>query len=195
MRIVVVGATGTIGKAVADALSSGHEVLRASRKGEITVDIDDPASIKSMYASLGKVDAVVSCAGNADFAPVDKVSDAQIQHTLASKLVGQMNLVRFGIDHVNDGGIFVLTAGIFSQKPMPGASTIAAVNGALESFARGAALELPRKLRIVTVSPPFIHETARAMGMPGGDISAADNATFYVSAVEDGATGSVIFPK
>jgi len=39
MRILLIGATGTIGKAVASVLSSGHELVRVSRsKGEYRVD-------------------------------------------------------------------------------------------------------------------------------------------------------------
>ena len=46
MRIVVVGATGTIGKAIAQLLKDkGHEVVEASRSTQPAVDITDPASI------------------------------------------------------------------------------------------------------------------------------------------------------
>jgi NAD(P)-dependent dehydrogenase (short-subunit alcohol dehydrogenase family) len=103
--------------------------------------------------------------------------------------------VRAGLDSVNDGGVFVLTAGIFSTRPWPSTTAIAIANGALESFARAAALDLPRGVRIHTVSPPFINETAAAMGMPqAGQMSAADNAKAYVSLVEGTGTGTVVFP-
>jgi len=193
MRIVVIGATGTIGAAVADALSAKHEVLRASRNGSIRVDITKPDSIRAMYADVGKVDAVVSCAGSGAFKALTALTDEDIRATLDDKLMGQVNLVRFGVDHVNDGGVFLLTAGIFSKQPMPGVPALAMVNGALESFARGAALDLPRKIRINTISPPFIKETAEKMGFPGG-LPAADNAKTYVEYVENDATGQVIFP-
>jgi NAD(P)-dependent dehydrogenase (short-subunit alcohol dehydrogenase family) len=106
--------------------------------------------------------------------------------------MGQVNLVRFGVDHVNDGGSFLLTAGIFSQSPLPGASALALVNGGLESFARGAALDLPRGIRINTISPPFMAETALAWGLAGG-IPAAENAKAYVALVEGKQTGQVVF--
>jgi NAD(P)-dependent dehydrogenase (short-subunit alcohol dehydrogenase family) len=192
MRILVVGATGTIGKAVADALAARHEVLRASRKADVTVDITIPDSIREMYQRVGKLDAVVSCAGSGAFKPLAALTDEDIQSTLGDKLMGQVNLVRFGVHHVNDNGVFVLTAGIFSKSPMPGVTALAMVNGALESFARAAALDLPRGIRINTISPPFIQETARAMGLPGG-LPAEENAKAYVALVEGRDTGQVVF--
>lgn len=95
MRILVVGATGVIGRAVADALAArGHEVLRA------------------LYARIGRVDGVVSCAGGAAFKPLLDNTDEDFAMSLRDKLMGQVNLVRFGVEHVNDGGGFVVTAGI-----------------------------------------------------------------------------------
>ena len=82
--------------------------------------------------------------------------------------MGQVNLVHSGVEHVNDGGVFVLTAGVFSRKPMSGVPALAMVNGALKSFSRAAALDLPRNLRINTITPPVIKETAGQMGMEGG---------------------------
>ena len=192
MRILVVGATGTIGRAVADALAARHEVLRASRKADVTVDITIPDSIRGMYQRVGKLDAVVSCAGSGVFKPLAALTDEDIQSTLGDKLMGQVNLVRFGVHHVNDNGVFVLTAGIFSKSPMPGVTALAMVNGALESFARAAALDLPRGIRINTISPPFIRETAQAMGLPGGML-ADENAKAYVALVEGRDTGQVVF--
>ncbi|MFP3948471.1 MAG: short chain dehydrogenase [Gemmatimonadota bacterium] len=195
MRFLVVGATGTIGSAVVSALEEkGHEVLEASRSAEYSVDIRDPDSIQALYDEVGTIDGVVSCAGNAAFKPLLELEDDDIDRSLEDKLLGQVNLVRFGAEHVSDDGVFVLTAGIFSQDPPPGVPAIAMVNGALESFARAAALDLSRGIRINTVSPPFITETAREMGMSTeGTISAADNAEVYVAVVEGDRTGEVIY--
>ncbi|MDX1568114.1 MAG: short chain dehydrogenase, partial [Longimicrobiales bacterium] len=178
MKVLVVGATGTIGSAVVSALEErGHEVLEASRNAEYSVDIRDPDSIRSLYDEIGTVDGVICCAGNAAFEPLLELEDEDIERSLEDKLMGQVNLVRFGADHVSDGGTFILTAGIFSQDPPPGVPAIAMVNGAVESFARAAALDLPRDIRINTISPPFITETAREMGMSTeGTLSAAANA-------------------
>ena len=60
MKVIVIGATGTIGKAVADALAKhGHEVVRASRKSAVKVDIEDAATLSALFAQTRDVDAVV----------------------------------------------------------------------------------------------------------------------------------------
>jgi len=70
MRIVVIGATGTIGRAVVEALEPGNEIIEASHsKSPVTVDIEDKQSIWDMFVNIGDVDAVVCAAGNAKFAP------------------------------------------------------------------------------------------------------------------------------
>ena len=194
MRVLVIGATGTIGKAVADVLTArGHEVLRASRSGDVAVDIADPASIKAMYQKLGWVDAVVSCAGKGKTGSLLELGDDDFAQTIASKLMGQVNVVRFGVDHVRDEGCFLVTSGIFSQRPPAGTSTLAMVNGGLESFVRAASKDLPRRIRLNAVSPPLIIETAVARGLPQGKISARDNAERYVDLLEGDQTGQVVF--
>ena len=110
MRVVVIGATGVVGSAVANALANrGHEVLRASRQGPISVNIADAASIAAMYEVVGQVDAVVCCAGTGAFKPLTDTTDEDIAVTLQNKVVGPMNLVRSGVSHMRDGGVFVLT--------------------------------------------------------------------------------------
>ncbi len=184
MRVVVIGATGIVGSAVADALvNRGHEVLRASRRGAIPTNIEDAASISAMYEVVGQVDAVVCCAGTGAYKPLTDLTDEDIKTTLKNKVMGSMNVVRLGVSHVRDGGVFVLTAGAAAQRPTPQTALLAAACGALESFARAATLDLPRDLRVTTISPPFIKETAEKMGFPGG-LPAAKNAEAYVAVVE-----------
>jgi NAD(P)-dependent dehydrogenase (short-subunit alcohol dehydrogenase family) len=194
MRILVVGASGTIGSAVVAALSGHHEVIRASRhSGDVRVDLGDAASVKALYGSVGALDGVVGCAGDGRYGSLETLSDDDLAYLLANKLMGQVNLVRFGIPALRDGGSFTLTAGIFSQKPSPGASGLALVNGALESFGRAAALDLPRGLRVNVVSPPWIKETAVKAGKDA-PLSAADNALAYVRLIEGTETGAVVYP-
>jgi uncharacterized protein YbjT (DUF2867 family) len=65
MKIIVIGATGTIGAEVVKASSaSKQEVIRASRNGEVKVNLEDSASIRAMFEKIQGVDAVISCAGN-----------------------------------------------------------------------------------------------------------------------------------
>src|SRR5258706_16079668 len=133
MRILVIGATGTIGRAVVEALSPRHEIVAVSHtRAPLTVDIAIPASIRAMYDAVRKVDAVVSAAGQAKFAPLTALTDEDFAFSLAQKLMGQVNLVRFGLDHVRDRGSFVLTSGVLGRAPMVGGAAISLVNAGLE---------------------------------------------------------------
>lgn len=195
MRVLVIGATGVIGKAVADAAAgTGHEVLRASRNSDVKVDISSEKSIESMYAGIGKLDAVICCAGGGAFRSLLDLTNEEIRFTLDDKLLSQVNLVRHGIESVNDGGVFILTAGIFSQKPIAGVPALAMVNGGIEGFVRGAALDLPRGIRIHAVSPPFIKETAEKMGMEGG-LPATENAKTYMALLTGEESDRVVYPE
>jgi NAD(P)-dependent dehydrogenase (short-subunit alcohol dehydrogenase family) len=196
MRILIVGATGIIGQAITAALAPGHELLLASHsKAPLRVDITSPVSIKSLYSSVGKVDAVISAAGQARFAPFANLSDEDFAFSLANKLMGQVNLVRYGMDHVRDGGSITLTSGILGASPMIGSGAISLVNAGLEGLVRAAALEAPRGIRVNIVAPPWVTETLKALGMPlEGGMPAAQVARAYVSAVEGAGTAQTIAP-
>jgi NAD(P)-dependent dehydrogenase (short-subunit alcohol dehydrogenase family) len=155
MRIVVVGATGTIGAAVAKVLfEREHDVIGASRSGTVKLTLEDVASIRAMFDGIRGVDAVICCAGNAVFKPFVDLSDTDYEIGLRSKLMGQVSLARIAKAHLNDGGSITLTSGILAMQPMPGSASVSMVNAGLEGFVRAAALEIPRNVRINAVSPP-----------------------------------------
>jgi NAD(P)-dependent dehydrogenase (short-subunit alcohol dehydrogenase family) len=196
MRIVVIGATGTIGRAVVEALEPGNEIIEASRsKSPVTVDIEDPESIRAMYERVGQIDAVISAAGDARFKPFDQLGDDDFAFSLGNKLMGQVNVVRYGFASVRDGGSFTLTSGVLAQKPMKGSAAISLVNAGLEGFVRAVALEMVRGIRVNVVSPPWVTETLIAYGMdPSGGMPAAQVARAYVRSVTGKETGAVISP-
>lgn len=194
MKVVVIGAGGTIGKAVASALSGKHEVVHAFRHGPVQVDLEDGASITRLFATVKDVDAVACCAGNAAFGPLSKLTDAEFQLCLRSKLMGQVNLVRAAAGHLRDGGSITLTGGVLAHEPIPGGAAISMVNAALEGFVVGASLELSRGLRLNLVSPPWITETLKQMKMDNvpGAISAATCARAYLAAIEGKQKGEIL---
>jgi NAD(P)-dependent dehydrogenase (short-subunit alcohol dehydrogenase family) len=195
MKIILIGATGTIGKEVAAQLAARHDVVRVHRHGDLRADIEDAASIAALYDRVGDFDAVVCCAGGGRFGPLAKLTDADFEYSLRSKLMGQVNVVRLGLDRIRDGGSFTLTSGVLATKPAPGSAALSPVNAAVDAFARAAALELPRGLRVNVVSPPWVQETLVALGRdPAPGLPAAQVARAYVAAVEGTATGQVISP-
>ncbi len=197
MKIIVIGATGTIGVEVEKALAARkHEVIGASRNGEVRVSLEDSASIKAMFDKIRGVDAVTCCAGNAAFRPFAELTEADYELGLRSKLMGQISLARIAKDYLNDGGSITLTSGVLAIHPMPGSASVSMVNAGLEGFVRAAALEMPRKLRINVVSPPWVKETLVKFGMdPNSGLAAADVAKAYVVAVEGQHQGKVLDPR
>jgi NAD(P)-dependent dehydrogenase (short-subunit alcohol dehydrogenase family) len=194
MRVIVVGATGTIGKSVVKLLSHEHEVVRvASKSGDFRVDMSHRDSIEKLFEQIGPFDALVCAAGVARFGPMSELSDEDFQLGLNGKLMGQVNLVRIGHNHINDNGTFTLTSGILAQQPMAGSASISMVNAGVEGFVRAAALELQRGIRINCVSPPWVKETLEALGMDSSTGMPAERvAQAYRASVEGTRTGTII---
>lgn len=194
MKIMIVGATGTIGKAVATLLEQDHDIVRVGHKdGDHRVDLGSKASIEGLFDAVGQVDAVISTAGLASFAPFAELDDGAFDLAIRNKLMGQVNLVRVGNDRVNDGGSITLTSGILARRPMPGSVAVSMANGALDAFAGAAAMEIGHGIRVNVVSPDFVKETMVMMGMdPTPGVSAADTAKAYKLAVEGDVNGQVL---
>jgi NAD(P)-dependent dehydrogenase (short-subunit alcohol dehydrogenase family) len=165
MKIIVVGGTGTIGKAVVKELSSRHSIVTVGHtSGDVQVDILDTASIEKMYKSLGKFDAVISATGDVHFGPLDKLTPELFNIGLKSKLMGQVNLVLIGLKYINNSGSFTLTSGILSDDPIVAGSAASMVNRAVDGFVIGSAIELPRDIRINSVSPTVLTESLPGYG-------------------------------
>jgi len=195
MKIIVVGGTGTIGQAVVAELKQRHSVIIAGhRSGDVQVDITDTKSIEKMYQSIKEFDAVVSTTGKVHFGALTEMKDEQYQVGLKSKLMGQVNLVLLGIQYINNGGSFTLTSGILSHDPIRYGSSASMVNGALDSFVKAAAIEMPKNIRINIVSPTVVTESmgAYAEYFRGFEsVSAKRVALAYSKSVEGAQTGQV----
>lgn len=160
MKILLIGASGTHGSAVKERLEKKADVITAGRhSGDVTVDITSVDSIKKMYTQVGKVDAIVSATGSATFSPLTELTPEKNAVTISSKLGGQINLVLLGINSLNDNGSFTLTTGIMMEDPIVQGASAAMANGAVTAFAKSAAIEMPRGLRINTVSPNVLEES------------------------------------
>jgi len=195
MKVIVIGSTGIIGAAVARALAARHQVVGVSRGGDPRVDLEDPASIAQLFRSVGDVDAVVCCAGEAVFKPLAQMTDQDLSASANSKLLGQVRLARAAMQAVKAGGSITLTSGTASQRPSPGSAAFSLVNAGVEGFARAAALEATRGVRVTVVSPPWVDETLARLGMQAPEhLPAAQVARAYVAAVEGKHNGEVLDP-
>ncbi len=193
MKILVIG-TGQVGGTAVKALAErGHEVIQASRSSEYAVDATDPESIAQLFASVGTVDAVVAALGSAPFKPLAELGHDDFLSGLLKKTLAQIDIVQIGTPYVADGGSFTLTTGVLGREPIRTGAASSAANGALEAFTMAAAVELPRGIRINTVSPTVLVEaTSYHPSFPGfTQISAAAVGQAYVKAVEGVQTGQV----
>ena len=193
MKFLVVGSTGLIGSYVAKTLSKHGTVIGVSRTTQISVDVKDPASIKAMYEKVGKVDAVASCIGKVAFKPIAELTYEDYLMGLKDKALGQVELVRAGINYLNDGGSFTLMTGVLARDPIPAGSVAALANGAIESFTLAAAIDLPRGIRINTVSPNVLVEaTSYHASFPGfHQVTAQSVADAYVKSILGKQTGQI----
>jgi len=193
MKILLIGANGTIGSAIDNELSPRHEIVRIGRKsGDVQVDISDSASIRALFEKTGRFDALVCAAGNVTFAPLGDMTEDSFALGLKDKLMGQVNLLLIGREFANDGASFTFTTGVLSHDPIKSGASAALVNGALDSFVRAAAIELPRGLRVNSVSPNVLLEAMDkyAPYFRGyKPVPAADVALAYAKSVEGLQTG------
>ncbi len=193
MKILVVGASGVIGSAVANALSGEHQVIAASRStGDVNVDLSDPTSIRAMFARIGPLDAIISAAGEAEIKPLHALTDQDYERATGMQLMGQINLFRYGKDSLVPGGSVTLTSGAASKYNFPGAVAIGMACAGLERFADAAAHELT-DLRLNIVSPVSVTESMEKLGWPTeGTISAADTAKSYLAAINGSMNGQTL---
>ncbi|AZF09652.1 Short-chain dehydrogenase [Pseudomonas sp. R2-37-08W] len=193
MKILLIGANGTIGSAVKAELAQRHEVIAIGRhSGDFHVDISDSASIRTLFEQTGKFDALVCAAGSVNFVALGDMSEADFELGLRDKLMGQVNLLLIGREFANDGASFTFTSGILNRDPIRTGASAALVNGALDAFVKAAAIELPRGLRINAVSPTVLVE---AMGSYAPyfrgfkPVAGAEVALAYAKSVEGLQTG------
>jgi NAD(P)-dependent dehydrogenase (short-subunit alcohol dehydrogenase family) len=177
-------------------LAARYEIIRVGRNsGDIHADIADRGAIEAMYRETGKVDAVVCAVGVVHFAPLTEFTEEQFMLGLTNKVMGQVNVVLAGIDYVNDGGSFTLISGVLDRDPIRTGTGAATANGALGGFVVGAAVEMPRGLRINVVSPGLLQESAKKSGgkFPGHEpVSSERVGLAYAKSVEGAITGQVI---
>ena len=196
MKLLIIGGKGTIGKKVSAHFSKKHEIIIAGRiSGDVTVDIADSKSIKAMFDSIGKIDAILCIAGEAKWAPFDSLTEDDFYIGLRSKLMGQVNLVRIGQDYLNTGGSFTLTTGILADYPVVMTTSAAMVNGGIHSFVKAAALELKNEHRINVVSSGLVEDAIEKYGayFPGHNpIPMKKVINGYIKSVEGKGSGEII---
>ncbi|MFD4675958.1 short chain dehydrogenase [Lentzea sp. NPDC058450] len=196
MRILLVGASGTLGTALhSELVERKHDVVTVSRtSGDLRYDVSDPAQVAEMYRTAGPFDAVASAAGHIPFGPVSELTVDDYQAAMTGKVLPQILLVREGLAHVTDS--FTLITGMLAREAVPGGAAAALANGALEGWVRTAAVEIAPK-RVNAISPTVFTESLDAYGdfFPGlKPVPLAEVTRAYVRSIEGRQTGQVYVP-
>ena len=196
MKILLIGASGTLGQKVDSTLSdSSHQVVRIGRKGgDVLADFADPKGMAAIYEKLKPFDAVAIAAGDVAFGALAEITREQWQFSFNNKLLGQISAVQQALPYINDSGSFTLIGGLFSEEPIPMGAAASTVNRALEGFVVAAAIELPRGLRINLVSPTVLEESMPQFGSfaPGViPVPAATAAQAYKRSILGAQTGQI----
>lgn len=197
MKIVVIGASGDVGRSVADELArcGKHEVIRVGRtQGDHLVDITRDDSVSALFEQIGPVNAIVVAAGNVILAPIEKMTAADFHQGLQDKLLSQVRVALIGQHYLSDGGSMTLTSGIAVDDPIAQGAHAAASNAGIEGFVRAAACDFRRGIRINAVSPTVLIESMDRFGpfFPGYEgVPAKSVAMAYRRSVEGVHSGRV----
>ncbi|MCW3794483.1 short chain dehydrogenase [Paenibacillus sp. LS1] len=161
-RALVIGGNGTLGKAVVVKLRDySVEVITAGRQsGDVQVDMTSTESITTLFEKVSNIDYVIVAAGQTHYAKLEELTPENNMISVQGKLLGQVNIVLIGQHYINDKGSFTLVSGIIQDHPIEQGASSAMVNGAIDSFAKAAAFELPRGIRLNSVSPNLFVESA-----------------------------------
>jgi NAD(P)-dependent dehydrogenase (short-subunit alcohol dehydrogenase family) len=191
MKIIIVGASGNIGKEVGKALSVSHEIVRVGRRtGDVQCDYTDIESVRSMFEAIGEFDSLISVAGgDSTFKAFEDLEDADYQYGFERKFLGQIRFLKLGERSVRDNGSFVFTSGFLSHYPNSYSIATGPLNAAVDTFVKNTASLLPRGIRVNVVSPaPIVEPGQEGKGL----VTAAETAKLYVEAVEGDVTGKVL---
>ena len=195
MKILVIGAKGTLGKAIVSRLKKRHTVIEAGlSNGSFQVDISNEESIRSMYEAVGPIDGVACAAGRVAFAPFSELTTEELNLGLQNKLLGQVQLVKIGSEFISKNGSFTLISGILNEDPIYKGTSAAMINGALNSFVSAVSDEL-REFRINIVSPTIVEESVEKYdGFFRGfkPTTAAEVALAYEKSIEGIQSGKII---
>lgn len=196
MKIIIVGGHGSIGRRVVDVLAKRHDIITASRsKGNVNVDLVDIESIRELYETVGDFDAVISIAGEAKWDAMKNMKEGDYYVGIRSKLMGQVNLVRIGMEYIKPNGSFTLTTGILADHPVDLTTSAAMVNGGIHSFVKAAALEMTDGVRINVVSSGLVEDAKEKFqdSFPGHNpIPMYKVVNGYVRSLEGKGNGEII---
>ena len=128
---------------VADLRKQYPETFRAE-----VLDVTDTAGIRTViersFAQLGRIEVIISNAGYGLLGAAEEVSDAQVEHIVATNLLGPIQLIRAVLPHLRaqGGGRVIQISSYGGQVAFPGISMYHATKWGIEGFVESVAQEV-----------------------------------------------------
>jgi NAD(P)-dependent dehydrogenase (short-subunit alcohol dehydrogenase family) len=169
-KILVIGGSSGIGKAVAEmAYNMGNEVILTSRQlakarsvaqqiGDtvtgLQLDINDETGVHTFFSQLSPQDHIYIAAGGTKIGSLTEDTMDKNLQAFNTRLLGSLYVVRAAIHKMNDGGSFVFTGGISTDRPISGAWVSGLGTAAAEQLARVLVMEYTH-VRFNAVAPGY----------------------------------------
>lgn len=196
MKIIIIGASGTIGKKVTRALwaKNQHEIVTVGLKsGDYQVDIGSRESIIQLFKDIGSFDSLISITGAAHLGPLTELKEEDLMIGIKSKLLGQINLVLLGMPYINPSGSFTLTSGILAEDPILQGTACTVADAGVNAFVQSASIELKNDVRLNAIAPGVVEDSpALHQFFPGHIPVAMELVTAaYLKSVLGGQNGAI----
>lgn len=190
MKIVIVGASGKIGREIDKALSIDNEIVRVGvTSGDFQCDFTSNESIVEMFEAVDTYDHLVAVVGaDSQFRKFDELNDDDYRYGFERKFLGQVRLATHGQASIRDNGSITLTSGFLKDYPNPFSIATGPLNAAVDTYVKNTAPLMPRGIRINVVSPAPVVEPGRE---GEGLVTAAQCVDYYVDAINGDMTGRV----
>ena len=150
----VVGTVRDTGK-VSDLLKRYPGAFHAE-----VLDVTNTAAIHEVversFAQRGRIDVIISNAGYGLFGAAEEITDAQVEHIVATNLVGSINLIRAALPHLRaqGGGRVIQISSYGGQVAFAGNSLYHATKWGIEGFVESVAQEVaPFGIGMTIVEP------------------------------------------
>lgn len=175
MSVVITGGGSGIGEATARYLAAqGAKVTICGRRedrikkvakeiggncawvaADVTSSADRQKLIDTAIAHAGRIDALISNAGNMERKPVEEWTEERLLQVFNDNVISGMMLTQVALPHlVATEGAIIFIGSVYTVRAYPGAAPYAATKGALEALVKVLATELgPRKIRVNAVRP------------------------------------------
>ena len=158
-RLIILGGSSGLGFATAKAAAAegANVVIVSSNQTRIdlalkelpqgskgyAVNLSNEQNIREFFSQAGSFDHLVYTAGeNIEMSMVADTDIEKGKDFFTIRFWGAFAAIKYGKDHINEGGSITLMSGNFGQRPSKGYSLGATICGAMDAFTRAMAVEL-----------------------------------------------------